>query len=177
MKKRVCLGAFAGAHGVKGEFKVKTFTETPENVAVYGPLESEDGSRRFSLRLVRILKSDLVIATAAEIESREEAAALAGTRLYVDRAVLPEADEDEFYLEDLVGLEARGEDGRRLGVVTALHNFGAGDIVEVKLDGGGPLLLPFTKETVPEIDVDAGRIVIAEAALQAENENSPADIG
>lgn len=161
-KRRVCLGAFAGAHGVKGEARVKTFTARPENVAAYGPVESEDGKRRFTLQIVRVLKPDLVLVRATKIASREDAAALAGTKLYVDRAALPEPDDDEFYIEDLVGLAAFTEDGAALGEVVAVHNFGAGNLIEIAKVAGekGPLMLLFTRDSVPEIDLARGKIVV-----------------
>lgn len=162
--RRVCLGAFAGAHGVTGEAKVKTFTEAPAGIAAYGPVTSEDGKRSFRLKFVRALKPDLALVTAPEIASREDAAALAGTRLYVARAKLPPTGEDEFYLEDLVGLAAFDEAGTELGRVVAVHNFGAGDLIEVK-GSGRTLFVPFTHEAAPETDLAKGRIVIARAAL------------
>lgn len=159
--RRVCLGAFAGAHGVKGEAKVKTFTEAPAGIAAYGPVTSEDGKRSFRLRFVRALKPDLALVTAPEIASREDAAALAGTRLYVAREMLPPTTEDEFYLEDLVGLAAFDEAGAPLGKVVAVHNFGAGDLIEVKAATGKTLMVPFTNKVVPRIDLGAHRIVVA----------------
>lgn len=171
-KSRICLGAFAGAHGVRGDVRIKTFTEAPENIAAYGPVETEDGARRFALALVRILKDDIALVRAPEIRNREEAQALAGTRVYVARAALPPTQEDEFYLDDLVGLLAVSEAGAALGTVTALHNFGAGDIIELS---GGPgekpaLLLPFSKATAPLVDLENRRIVIAAAALATEDD-------
>lgn len=161
---RICLGAFAGAHGVKGEAKVKTFTASEDAISRYGAVESEDRRRRFTLRFIRVVKPGLALVAAPEIASREDAAALAGTRLYVDRARLPDADEDEFYIEDLVGLAAAADDGAPLGKVIALHNFGAGDIVEIRGDDGA-LMVPFTLAAIPEVDIARGRIIIARAAL------------
>ena len=115
-EKRVCLGAFAGAFGVKGDVKVKAFTETPENIAAYGPVETEDGARRFTLEIVRSVKPGLLLVRAPEIESREDAESMKGVRFYVDRDCLPAPGEDEFYIEDLVGLKSnrrkRRTDGR-----------------------------------------------------------------
>ena len=161
--KRVCLAAFAGAHGVRGEVKLKTFTANEEDAAAYGPLSSEDGARRFTLKIVRVLKPGLVLARAPEITTREEAQAVAGTRLYAPRAALPAIeDEDEFYHEDLVDLEAVDPQGASMGRIAAVHNFGAGDILELKdrPDGAPSLMLPFTRETAPDIDLAAGRITI-----------------
>lgn len=166
--KRICLGAFAGAHGVKGEAKIKTFTEAPENVAAYGPVTSEDGKLRFTLSFVKALKDGFVLVRAKEIKTREDAEALKGVRLYVDRDVLPAPEEDEFYLDDLVGLAAVDEDGLSLGAVRAVYNFGAGDLIELADIPGvkGVTLVPFTKEAVPEVDLSAGRLTVARAALE-----------
>ncbi|OFX00056.1 MAG: 16S rRNA processing protein RimM [Alphaproteobacteria bacterium RIFCSPHIGHO2_12_FULL_63_12] len=166
-QRRICIGAFAGAHGVKGEAKVKTFTESEDGVARYGAVESEDGKRRFSLKFIRVLKPGLALVSAPEIKSREDAAALAGLRLYVDRSKLPPADEDEFYIEDLVSLGVENDAGTPMGRVAAVHNFGAGDVLE--LDGvpgaSGKVLLPFTRAAVPVVDIAGRRIVIDRAAL------------
>lgn len=164
--KRICLGAFAGAHGVRGEAKVKCFTEAPQNIAAYGAVTSEDGKRSFSLKVVRILKPDLVLVRAPEIAGREDAQALAGMRLYVDRAALPATGKDEFYFEDLIGLEAFTEDGAPAGRVAAVHNFGAGDILELDDIPGrkGGAMIAFTRALVPEIDLAAGRIIVAALA-------------
>ncbi|MBB5517962.1 ribosome maturation factor RimM [Amphiplicatus metriothermophilus] len=176
-KRRVCLGAIAGAHGVKGEMKIRTFTEREADVTAYGPTESEDGARRFTLEVVRVLKPGLILARAPEIQSREDAAALAGTRLYVPRTALPALeDEDEFYVEDLVGLQAVDESGARLGRVVAVHNFGAGDILELgERDGGArAVMIPFLKTAVPAIDLEAGRLTVAREALGAAESNKRA---
>lgn len=166
-RHRICLGAFAGAHGVKGEIKVKTFTALEDAVAAYGPVESEDGARRFTLTFIRTLKPALALVSAPEIGGREEAAALTGMRLYVDRTRLPDPGADEFYVEDLVGLAALDDGGRALGRIAAVHNFGAGDILEITDAGAkkGGLLVPFTRAAVPTVDLAGGRVVITAAAL------------
>jgi len=171
MTPRICIGAFAGAHGVKGETKVKTFTASEEGVAKYGLVESEDRKRRFTLTFIRVLKPGLALVSAPEIKSREDAAALAGTRLYVERSALPPAGEDEFYIDDLIGLDAAENSGAPLGRVTAVHNFGAGDVIELSgpPGGAGALLLPFTRAVVPVVDI-AGRRIIVDAAALAEIE-------
>lgn len=165
--KRICVGAFAGAHGVRGEAKVKCFTASSEDIAAYGPVTTEDG-RRFTLEVVRLIKADMALVRAPEIASREDAAALAGARLYVDRAALPEIEEeDEFYIEDLVGLAAFTEDGAPAGRVRAVYNFGAGDILELEDVPGiktAPMI-PFTRTAVPEIDLARGRLTVAGAFL------------
>lgn len=169
--RRICIGAFAGAHGVKGEAKVKSFTATEDSVAIYGAVESEDGARRFALKFIRALKPGLALVSAPEIESREDAAALAGLRLYVERSKLPPAGEDEFYIEDLVGLDAADMSGEPLGRVAGVYNFGAGDVIELE-DAPGrlqPILLPFTRAVVPVVDI-AGRRIVVDAAALAEIE-------
>ena len=179
-RSRVCLGAFAGAHGVKGDAKIKTFTEEPGGVAAYGPVETEDGARTFTLRVVKILTDGFVIARAPELASREDALSLKGVRLYVDRAKLPApTEEDEFYLDDLVGLAAYDEAGAPLGEVKAVHNFGAGDMLELfKIPGmKGLRLVPFTKEAVPDIDLEAGRVTIARIFVELDDEAAPENDG
>ncbi|GJL94151.1 MAG: ribosome maturation factor RimM [Hyphococcus sp.] len=164
---RVCLGAFAGAHGVKGDAKVKTFTEAPENIAAYGPVYSEDGKQRFTLKLIKTLKGDLVLVRAPEIKSREEAENLKGARLYVSRDQLPTPDEEEFYLSDLVGLNAINENGDAFGIVNAVYNFGAGDLLELKNipNVKGVQLIAFTKENVPEISLANRTITVMQSII------------
>ena len=166
-QNRACLGAIAGPHGVRGGVKIKCFTQSPEAIASYGPVESEDGTRRFSLKIVNVARADLVVASAPEITSREDAESLKGTRLYVDRARLPAPDEDEFYLDDLVGLNVIDEDGAPAGIIAAVYNFGAGDVLEVKNipDMKGVRLIAFTKDNVPEIDIKGGSLIIKRDAL------------
>ncbi len=159
---RVCIGAFAGAHGVRGEAKVKTFTADPRAIADYGSVDSEDKKRSFTLKLIRSLKPELVLVSSPEIVSREDAAALAGTRLYVPRDRLEPPEEDEFYYADLVGLAVRVPDGELVGKIAAVHNFGAGDIIEMREipNHKGSHLVPFTTKAVPDIYVKNGYIVL-----------------
>ncbi len=173
--KRACLGAFAGAHGVKGEAKVKSFTEEPKSIAAYGPVETEDGERQFTLSVVRALKPDLLLVRAPEIQSREDAERLKGARLYVNREKLPPPDEDEFYLDDLIGLAAVDENARSLGVVNAVYNFGAGEIIELKdiPEVKGMRLVPFTKEDIPDVDIAAGKITVRRGAIPFDDEANP----
>ena len=165
---RVCLGAFAGAHGVHGEAKIKTFTEAPENIASYGAVETEDGERQFTLTFIRLLKTDFALVRAPQISSREDAESLKGTRLYIDRDKLPAPDEDEFYLDDLIGLNAQDENSAPMGVVLAVYNFGAGDLLELGNipDINGVRLVPFTKENATHIDLAAGAIIIRREAIE-----------
>jgi 16S rRNA processing protein RimM len=156
---RICVGQILGAHGVRGLVKLASFTEDPEDIAHYGDLTDESGTRTFPVELVGSNKGHW-IARIDKVDDRDVAQALGGTRLFVDRAALPPPDEDEFYHADLIGLRAELADGTVLGTVAAMHNFGAGDIVELALSSGKRPLLPFDRETVPEIDPAAGRIVI-----------------
>ncbi len=172
MTRRVCLGAFAGAHGVKGAAKVRAFTQSEDGVAAYGPVESEDGARRFTLDFIRVLRPGLAVVSAPEIASREDAASLAGVRFYAPRAALPPADEDDFYMEDLVGLAVVDENGVAQGKIAGVHNFGAGDILEITERPGHPgaLFAPFTKLAFPVIDLDRGVAVAAMEALGGEDD-------
>lgn len=161
---RVCVGAIAGAFGVRGEAKIKSFTDDPKAVASYGPLESEDATRRFEVRITRQIKGGYA-ARLSGVSTREEAEALKGTRLYVDRAVLPSPEEDEFYYADLIGLRVEDGEGALLGKVRAMHEFGAGDMLEYVPEAGGEtVLVPFTREAVPVVDVAGGRVMVAPLA-------------
>jgi 16S rRNA processing protein RimM len=156
----VLLAAIIGAQGLKGEVKVKTFTAAPEAVGAYGPLHAKDG-RRFTVVAVRSSKEGEAVLSLADINDRTAAEALKGTELYVPRAALPAADGDEFYHADLIGLRAEDEQDRLIGTVKAIHNYGAGDVIEIDEPDGDSLLLAFTRETVPRIELELGRIVIA----------------
>ena len=157
---RVCLGVVAGTHGVKGEVRILSYTARPEDVAGYGPLADEAGERRFALE-VRGRGKGTLIARIRGIDDRAAAAALKGTRLFVARSALDAPARDEFYYADLVGLEARLGTGDRLGRVASVHNFGAGDLLEVEpADDGTTVMVPFTKETVPVVDTDDGFVVL-----------------
>jgi 16S rRNA processing protein RimM len=157
--RRVCVAAIAGAFGVRGEARVKSFTAEPEAFARYGPLESEDGARRFDVRVTRAVKGGFA-ARLSGVETREDAEALKGVRLYAPRARLPALPDDEFYHADLIGLDVADTGGATLGRLRAIHDFGAGDILEIHVPGGKPLLVPFTRETAPTVDLAAGRIVV-----------------
>ena len=154
---RLCLGHVTGAHGVKGEVRIRTYTQDPESIAAYGPLEDEAGTRRFTLIRARAAKEGAV-ARIEGIDTREEAEALKGTGLHVARAALPEkAEENSWYQADLVGLVAINADGAALGQVVAVQNYGAGDLLELRpATGGNTVLVPFTEAIVPEIDIQAG---------------------
>jgi 16S rRNA processing protein RimM len=160
MSQLVCVARIGAAHGVRGAVKLWTFTEDPLAVRRYGPLLSKDGNRQFELAQVREAKDHLV-ATFKGIATRDEAGRLNGIELYVPRERLPATDADEYYHTDLIGLAAVTTDGDALGRVLAIHNFGAGDIIEIAPLKGTSLLLPFSNAVVPEVDIAGGRVVIA----------------
>lgn len=155
---RVCVGAIAGAFGVSGEVRLKSFCADPGAIAAYGPLTTEDGSRSFKVKLTRPVAGGLG-ARLSGIATKEEADALKGTTLWVSRDRLPALGDDEFYHADLIGLAVQDTGGAPLGRVAAVHNHGAGDVIEVAGPGGRTLLLPFTRAAVPTIDLASGRIV------------------
>jgi 16S rRNA processing protein RimM len=156
--KLVAVAQIAGAFGVKGEAKVRSFTEDPEACFTYGPLMDADGAVLLTPTRHRPL-GDLFGVTAKEARQREEWEALKGTLLHVPREALPAPETGELYVSDLIGMDVVHADGRRLGTVTGAHNFGAGDLIEIKPETGGTFLLPFTEEDFPEIDTDARRLV------------------
>lgn len=161
---KVCVGVIAGVHGVRGLVKVKPFTTDPDGVAAYGPV-TDDRGRLLRLDLQSMLKGHW-LARIDGIGDRTAAQALAGTRLYVDRSRLPEPDEEEYYHADLLGLTAVTPDGKALGRVGAVHDFGAGDVLEIVPDagdataGGDTMLVPFTRVAVPSVDLTTGRVVV-----------------
>lgn len=157
--QRVCVGQITAAHGVRGLVKLKSFTEDPAAIGGYDPLTDGSGRRIFRLRLMSAAK-DHWLARIEGVDGRDAAEALAGTRLYVERSRLPETGEDEFYHADLLGLPAFLPDGVPFGEVVALHDFGAGDVVELRMEGGGTVMMPFTREAVPVVDPRGGRIVV-----------------
>lgn len=160
MSDMICVGAIAGGFGISGEVRLKSFCSEPTDIGTYGPLSTQDGSRRFVVTLTRPVAGGLG-ARIEGIRTKEEADALRGTSLYVSRDRLPELPEDEFYHADLIGLSAFDTGGVLIGTVTAIYNHGAGDIVEISpTRHKSALLLPFTTAIVPNVDVAAGRIVV-----------------
>jgi 16S rRNA processing protein RimM len=158
---RICVAAVAGAHGVMGLVRLKAFTEVPEDCVAYGPLSNADGSRTFKVKLTGQVK-DLLLARLDGITDRNQAEAMRGTRLYVERSALPEPEGDEeFYHADLIGLAAMLRDGTVLGRVQAVYDFGAGDTLELaETADGKPLLVPFTLAVVPEVDIANGCLTV-----------------
>ncbi|MCX8507269.1 MAG: ribosome maturation factor RimM [Rhodobacteraceae bacterium] len=156
---RICVGAISGAFGVAGEVRLKSFCAQPEAIAAYAPLWTADGKRSFTLKLTRGTGTGLT-ARLSGVTSKEEADALRGVELYADRDRLPNLPDDEFYHSDLIGLEVMDSGGALLGHVRAIHNHGAGDILEIFGPGRKTtLLLPFTKAAVPTVDLTARRII------------------
>ncbi|WP_409455674.1 ribosome maturation factor RimM [Paracoccus sp. (in: a-proteobacteria)] len=156
MSERVCVGAIAGAFGVQGEVRLKSFCTIPEDIATYGPLWTENGGQSFSVRLTRPVTGGLG-ARIVGVETREDAEALKGVTLWVDRTALPSLPDDEFYHADLIGLEVYDGSGVLLGRVRAIYDHGAGDILEIA--GPHPMMLPFTRAFVPTVDLAAGRMI------------------
>ena len=163
MNRDVLLAAVIGAHGLKGEVRVKTFTETPDALARYKRLHAKDG-RGFTVAHASATKSGEAVVTFVEVLDRNTAESLRGLELFVSREVLPEPAENEFYHTDLIGLTAMDEADRVIGTVRAIHNFGASDVIEIARGDGDSVMLPFAKEFVPVVDLKAGRVVIAEPA-------------
>ncbi len=160
-EERVLLGRIAGAHGLKGEVKIATFTARAEDVAAYGPLVSGDGLRAFVIELFRISGGGHVIARLPGVLDRGEAEKLRGTELYVSRDALPVAGDDEYYHSDLIGLAAVSPAGDPLGEVAAILNFGAGDLLEIRAPGSRQTqLVPFERSHVPKVDLETGRVII-----------------
>jgi 16S rRNA processing protein RimM len=156
---RVLVGRISAAQGLRGEVRITSFTAIPEDIAAYGPLTDSAG-RGVTIESLRVIKGSVLAARLAGIADRSAAEALKGVTLYVEKTRLPAADDDEWYYDDLVGLRAEDGDGTRIGDVMAVHNYGAGDLLEVRLSDGQTALVPFTETAVPHVDVQAGRIVV-----------------
>lgn len=157
--KRICVGTFAGAFGVHGEVRLKSFCADPEAIEDYGALYSEDGSATYEVEITRAVKNGFA-ASVSGVDSKEEADALRGIKLYADRDALPSLPDDEFYHSDLIGLAVFDTGGQEIGKVTAVQNHGAGDLLEIAGPGlKSSVLLPFTQAVVPTIDLSVGRII------------------
>ena len=169
MAERVCVAQIGGAHGLRGEVKLKSFTGDPMAVSEYGTLTTEDGAASFEIEALRPAKGHLV-ARFRGIEDRGAAERLANVRLFVPRERLPPLEADEFYHADLIGLCAVKADGTEIGTVVAVHDFGAGDILELAPRGAATtIMVPFTAAFVPSVDIARGRIVVAPPHDAAEN--------
>jgi 16S rRNA processing protein RimM len=185
---RICVAQIGGAHGIRGEVKLKSFTADPLAVKDYGPLASEDGALEIEIEAVRPLPSlprtrgrgreGVLVARLRGIVDRNAAERLTNLKLFIPRDRLPPAADDEFYHIDLVGLAAETVDGTRLGTIVAVHDFGAGDILELQPEAGGAtLMVPFTDTFVPRVDIAGGRIIVAPPpdAPAKENDASSSD--
>jgi len=158
-KNLICVGAISGAFGVRGEVRIKSFCADPSSIGDYSPLTTEDG-KTFDLGITRAIKGGFA-AVISGVDNKEDADALRSTRLYTARDNLPNLPDDEFYHSDLIGLTAVDTGGETLGKIKTVLNHGAGDILEVTGPGlKEPVLVPFTKEAVPTVDLSASRIVI-----------------
>lgn len=167
----ILMGAFGAPQGVRGEVRVKSLTGDPSAIGAYGPLTDKGRARTFAFEALRPLKGDMLVARVAGVSTREAAQALNGVEIFARRSQLPPPAHDEFYYDDLIGLEAVDPAGTRLGRVVSVMNYGAGDVLEIApAEGGETLLLPFTKRVAPRVDFDAGRIVIARPR-EVENED------
>ncbi|MGJ4940835.1 ribosome maturation factor RimM [Bradyrhizobium sp. HKCCYLS1011] len=171
MSQKICVARIGAAHGVRGEVRLWTFTEDPLAVLHYGPLTTKDGGRSYEVAKAREAKDHLV-ATIKGVTDRNAAERLNGLELYVPRDRLPETDDDEYYHADLIGLAAETTAGEPLGRVIAIHNFGAGDIIEIAPPSGSTIMLPFSNAVVPTVDIAGGRVLIE---LPAEIEGDERD--
>jgi 16S rRNA processing protein RimM len=175
MSQKICVARIGAAHGVRGEVRLWTFTEDPRAVMRYGSLSTKDGARQFEVTKAREAKDHLV-ATIKGIADRNAAEKLNGLELYIARDQLPEPEDDEYYHADLIGLAAETTAGEPLGRVLAIHNFGAGDIIEIAPPSGSTLLLPFSNAVVPTVDIRGGRVVIELPAEIEDDERDDGDI-
>ncbi len=160
MRDDISLATVIGPHGLKGEVRLKLFTDSVDKLSAYGPLRTPDG-QALRIQSARDSKAGEAIAAFAEIADRDAAESLRGKDLMISREALPETDSNEYYHTDLVGLRADDSESRTIGRVRAIHNFGAGDVVEIERPDGDSVLLAFTRENVPLIDLSGGRIVVA----------------
>lgn len=171
---KILLGRITGAHGIRGEVVVHSYAQVAKDVAAYGPLADKAGARAFALKIVRVTPNG-VIARIKGVDDRNAAEALAGTELYVAREKLPKTADDEFYHADLIGLAAVSPEGTAIGRIIAVDNFGAGDLLEIQLEGSTRTeFVPFTEPHVPAVDIKAGRVVVIMPESDAEDDEPPA---
>ena len=156
---RICLGVIVGVHGVRGHLKIKAYTDKPAALDRYGPVSLDDG-RLLHLKVKSVSPKGTVIAVAQEVTDRNEAELMRGLELFIKRDALPPTANDEVYHTDLVGLEARDNDGAAIGVIVGLHDFGAGDIIEVKPPSGPTMMLPFAPEYRDEVRLEEGFVTL-----------------
>lgn len=172
--RRILVGEITGAHGIRGDVLVRSYTETPDAIAAYGPLTDASGKKSYSLRVVRVTSKGIV-ARVAGVEDRNGAEPLRGTKLYIERSKLPETGETEFYHADLIGLRAVAADGSALGKIVSVQNFGAGDLLELKPLEGETEFIPFEDRWVPSVDLDAGILVINRPAVTVDDDSDEDD--
>ena len=173
---KICLGAVVGVHGIKGEVKVKSFSDNEKNLTRYGDVTNEAGDKKFSLKIVGHSK-ELLRVKVKGVDDRNTAETLVGTAFYVNRDLLPDLKEDEFYHTDLIGLEVRNSSGENIGEVNALYNFGAGDIIELKLNNGSLEMLPFTEAYVPTINIKEHHIIVEMMQFVSEDDEGEGNEG
>ncbi|MBF0563181.1 MAG: 16S rRNA processing protein RimM [Alphaproteobacteria bacterium] len=170
MPERVCVGVVVAAQGLQGQLRIKSFTARPGDIAAYGPVMNDEG-RRFDLKLQGERGQGVGLASLAGVTDRNAAEALRGTQLYVLRAALPPPDDEgEFYWSDLIGLAVVFDDGEAAGTVQAVHDFGAGSILEVTRPGATSVMVPFTRAVVPVVDLPGKRVVVTRACGVFEDE-------
>jgi 16S rRNA processing protein RimM len=170
---KLCLGRITGAHGLKGEVRVESYTAAPEDIAAYGPLSDESGARSFKFASLRMVKDGNIVARLASVPDRAAAESLRGVRLFVRREDLPAPADDEWYYADLIGLKALTADGELIGEVASIQNFGAGDLLEIRLvENIKTTFVPFTTQCVPQVDVKLGLLVINPPWRHAEDASS-----
>jgi 16S rRNA processing protein RimM len=171
-RTKILLGQIAGAHGIKGDVLIKTYTGAPDDIGAYGPLSDDSGNRRFVIKVRRSTQNG-VVAGIAGVTDRTAAEALKGVHLYVDRERLPPPADGEFYYADLVGLAAIDPDGGPVGTIVAVRNYGAGDLLEIALpESRETELVPFSETFVPEVRTDEGRVVVRRPRL-TDRSNEP----
>lgn len=174
---RICLGAIVGVHGIKGEVKVKSFTEIDEDIDQYGPLENKAGDKKFSVKVTGHSK-ELLRVKIKGVDDRNVSESLIGTELYVNKDVLPELEEDEYYHSDLIGLKViEKTSNQEAGTVVGVYNFGAGEILEIKVNSTGKLeMIPFTKQYVPTVNVKEGFIIVESAIMNFAQDNAEDEV-
>lgn len=173
MSDEVLVGVFGAPHGVRGEIRVKSYTQDPLSLADYASLHDAAG-RAIKITAARPLKDDLLVVRVKGVDSREAAQDLTHAKLFVARENLPPPDEDEFYCRDLIGLRAETASGEFLGTIVAVPNYGAGDILEVAPPAGETLLFPFLRAVVPHIDLAGGKVIIAPPIENEDRQDFPA---
>ncbi len=175
-KDLILVGRFGAPHGVRGEIRLQSHTAEPRAIAGYGPLRDATGERRFIVEALRPVKDDLFIAKLFGIDTRSDAETLTNLEVFVPRASLPSLAAEEFYLADLIGLEAVTDSGARFGRIIAVPNYGGGPLLEIApATGGDAVLLPFTRTIVPIVDVASGRVIVVPPAEISGEAAAPMD--